>query len=122
MNAQTRAAKQTTGGSGPIRGSFPPDRLHECDKHVEAYFLCLKANENYAPKCRKEMKAYLVCRKERDLNSLQDIVEARLPPVDAEVPEFSQKEWNEQYKKYKNQDYIPGVRLGKERFSGVDKS
>lgn len=120
MNHGTRQAKQQTqSGNSPLRGSFPPDRLHECDKTVEAYFLCLKNNENFAPRCRKEVKNYLICRKEKDLNSLQDIVEARLFPEDSEVPEFSQKEWNEKYKQFKNQDTIPGVKIGNQRFSGM---
>ena len=120
MNSATRPSG-TKIGSGPVRGSFPADHLHECDKLVELYFTCLKVNDRCIPKCRRELKAYMKCRKERDLMSVDDFVMARLPSDDAPVPEFSKEEFEGHLKKQKNQDFIPGVRLGKDRLSGVDE-
>lgn len=62
-----KASGQSSFGRGraPDRGSFPPDHLHECDDYVEKYFICLRDNRMYAPKCRKEAQLYLICRRKQ---------------------------------------------------------
>lgn len=62
--------------SGPINGSFPVDRLHECASYIQIYSECLARNNNYAPMCKKETRDYLLCRKEKGLMTSRDFRDA----------------------------------------------
>uniref|UniRef100_A0A7S1KUC5 CHCH domain-containing protein n=1 Tax=Percolomonas cosmopolitus TaxID=63605 RepID=A0A7S1KUC5_9EUKA len=62
--------------SGPINGSFPVDRLHECSHHIQTYFQCLQKHNNYASMCKKETRMYLECRRDNGLMTKRDFRDA----------------------------------------------
>ncbi|KAL9642539.1 hypothetical protein ABK040_011106 [Willaertia magna] len=89
MNRGAQQAKEVSVGKGPKRGSFPLDHLHECDKTVEMYFKCLRDNNNFASKCRKEGNDYLKCRVNNGLMSKDDFLEADMPETNDNAPDLS---------------------------------
>eukprot|EP01080_Neovahlkampfia_damariscottae_P001395 gene1395-12015_t len=117
-------------GSAPEQGSFPLDRLHECDKFVEEYFGCLRKFDYYAPKCRLEAQVYLLCRRKKGIyySNLKLILKRfnerfiylffifeadDFKGAAINVPEFNLKEYQKEMEK-ENQD----IRHKGARYSG----